>query len=166
MSTTVVGIVWGISGFVVASFFEYWGHRFMHKAWLVGQIHRNHHRTGVGQGVLLEYWDYFKWGILFMLLPLLISWRAGIGWFLGANLFTLFSAFAHQLQHDNPQKCFWMRMPIHYVHHRFQMWHDNFGVAVDWWDRIFCTYKPVEITKWREGLDPALAHRSIFQIRW
>jgi len=27
------------------------------------------------------------------------------------------------------------------VHHRDQMWHHNFGLAVDWWDRVFGTYR-------------------------
>jgi sterol desaturase/sphingolipid hydroxylase (fatty acid hydroxylase superfamily) len=30
---------------------------------------------------------------------------------------------------------------VHYVHHRDQMWHHNFGLAVDWWDHVFRTYR-------------------------
>jgi len=37
-----------------------------------------------------------------------------------------------------------MKMPVHYVHHKYGMWHHNFGLAVDWWDHVFGTYKPVE----------------------
>ena len=44
-------------------------------------------------------------------------------------------------------------MPTHYVHHKFNMWHYNFGMALDIWDRVFRTYKPVP--QWREGIDPA-----------
>ena len=34
-------------------------------------------------------------------------------------------------------------MPTHYVHHAFNMWHYNFGMTFDIWDRVFGTYKPV-----------------------
>ncbi len=161
----VVAFLWCAGGFLFASFCEYWGHRSMHKNFL-GATHRNHHATGVGQGVLREYLDYIKWGILLMWPPFFISWAAGVGWVIGTNLFAFFSAFAHQLQHDNPAGCFWMSMPIHHVHHRFNMWHYNFGMAVPWWDYVFRTYKPVEEAKWREGLDPALAKQSVLKIRW
>ena len=30
-------------------------------------------------------------------------------------------------------------MPTHYVHHKFNMWHYNFGIALDIWDRVFRT---------------------------
>jgi sterol desaturase/sphingolipid hydroxylase (fatty acid hydroxylase superfamily) len=44
------------------------------------------------------------------------------------------------------------------------MWHYNFGLALDIWDRVFRTYKPVP---WREGLSPELAaRRSLVRIRW
>ena len=159
------GLAWGVGGFVFASFCEYWGHRLMHKDFALGETHRNHHATGIGQGVRLEFIDYVKFfGPLLMWEPFLISLPAGIGWVTGALLFCLFSAFAHQLQHDNPMKCFWMPMPIHYVHHHCKMWHHNFGMAVDWWDRVFRTYKYND--QWREGLEPALAKKSIFQIKW
>ncbi len=42
----------------------------------------------------------------------------------------------------------------------------NFGMALDVWDRVFRTYKPVEESKWREGLDPELAKKSLLEIRW
>ncbi|HZZ73605.1 MAG TPA: sterol desaturase family protein [Pirellulales bacterium] len=158
------GIAWGIGGFVFASFCEYWGHRLMHKNIMLGATHRNHHATGIGQGVALEYFDYLKFAVLLMWEPFLISLPAGIGWLVGANLFALFSAFAHQLQHDNPTKCFWMPMPIHYVHHHHKMWHYNFGMAVDWWDRVFGTYQFKD--DWNRDLEPALSQKSIFQIRW
>jgi hypothetical protein len=54
--------------------------------------------------------------------PFLLSLPAGVGWLIGANAFALFSA-PHQLQHVNPDKVFWMPMPIHYVHHSLNQWH-------------------------------------------
>ena len=165
-SNVLTGLWFFLGGLVFGSFIEYWGHRLMHGWRLIGKVHRNHHATGVGQGVLLEYWEYIKPLFPLMFPMFLVSVPAGIGWFVGTNVFAFFSAFSHQLQHDNPQKCFWMPMPNHYVHHKMNMWHYNFGMALDVWDRVFRTYKPVEEAKWREGLDPELAKKSIFDIRW
>ena len=157
-------LAWGVGGFVFASFCEYWVHRFMHMNWMLGKVHREHHASGVGQGVALEYVDYLKGSAILMWEPFLYSVPAGCGWLVGANLFALFSAFAHQLQHDNPTKCFWMPMPIHHIHHKYKMWHYNFGMAVDWWDRVFGTYQYHD--NWQEGLAPELAKKNIFQIKW
>ena len=122
--------------------------------------------TGVGQGVIWEYWDYIKWGVLLMWPPFLISWAAGIGWVIGTNAVrVLFGLLRHQLQHDNPARCFWMSMPIHHVHHRFNMWHYNFGMAVPWWDYVFRTYKPVEEAKWRKASTRAKPTEPL-KIRW
>ena len=123
-------------------------------------------RPASGQGVLMEYWDYIKPLFPLMFPMFLVSLPAGIGWFIGTNVFAFFSAYSHQLQHDNPLKCFWMTMPNHYVHHKLNMWHHNFGMALDIWDRVFRTYKPVEAAKWRDGLDPEMAKRSFLDVRW
>jgi sterol desaturase/sphingolipid hydroxylase (fatty acid hydroxylase superfamily) len=160
-----VGAAWFAIGFVFASLAEYWGHRVLHMFHRIGKTHREHHARGTGQGVLLEYWDYFKGTWWMMWPPFLISVPAGIGWLLGANGFAFFSAFAHQLQHENPKKCFWMRRPVHYIHHANNQWHHNFGMAFDIWDRVFGTYKP---TEWVDSLEPELAQndRHIWQINW
>ena len=120
---------------------------------------------GTAQGVLLEFWDYFKFSWLLMWPPFLISLPAGTGWVIGANAFIGFSAFAHQLQHEAPEKCFWMQMPVHYVHHAHHQWHHNFGMALDFWDRVFGTYQP---TEWEQH-ETAPASRSVrhfWQINW
>ena len=54
-------------------------------------------------------------------------------------------------------------MPTHYVHHKFNMWHYNFGLALDVWDRVFRTYKPVE---WRESVETSPTKRSLLNVRW
>lgn len=162
-----VGAAWTVGGFVFASLMEYWGHRFMHVVtWGPGKTHREHHARGSAQGVLLEFWDYFKYGWLLMWPPFVfVSMAAGIGWVIGANLFILFSAFGHQLQHENPKKCFWMPMPVHYVHHAHHQWHHNFGMALDIWDRVFGTYKPLE---WQDHLEPehVASTRHAWQVNW
>jgi sterol desaturase/sphingolipid hydroxylase (fatty acid hydroxylase superfamily) len=132
-----------VAGFVFASLVEYFVHRLMHAGVINGQRHAEHHRDGWGQGFWPEFADYVlpAWPVL---LP---SWffgaAVGAGWTLGAISFGAFSAYAHQLQHESPAACRWMPMPVHYVHHRDHMWHHNFGMALDWWDRVFGTYREV-----------------------
>lgn len=154
-----------VAGFLFGSFVEYWGHRLMHQPRApFARKHREHHAANTGQGVVKEFWDYFRpTGVL--LLPMfLVSLEAGIGWAVGTFTYMWFSAFGHQLQHENPTKCFWMRMPVHFVHHSYHMWRHNFGLAVDWWDHVFRTYKPVE--GWEDKVDPALRDRPLWKVKW
>jgi len=159
----MVAIAWFFGAFVFSSFVEYWIHRLMHFSPKVGERHRDHHRRNEGQGVLWEFRDYVKGSAIAMALPFLISVEAGSGWLAGAIAFAAFSAYAHQLQHENPTKCFWMKMPVHYVHHKYGMWHHNFGLAVDWWDHIFRTYKPVE---WLTETELNQPERGYLELRW
>ncbi|PZV13795.1 MAG: fatty acid hydroxylase [Leptolyngbya sp.] len=149
--------------FVLASLVEYWVHRLMHKPLRLGERHRDHHRRNEAQGVVWEFLDYVK-GTIILLVPMFfISLPAGIGWSLGALTYAAFSSYAHQLQHENPTKCFWMKMPVHYVHHKYNMWHHNFGLGVDWWDHIFGTYKAVE---WLTEDEQTYAERSYLELKW
>jgi sterol desaturase/sphingolipid hydroxylase (fatty acid hydroxylase superfamily) len=149
--------------FVLASLVEYWVHRLMHKPLPLGERHRDHHRRNEGQGVLWEFLDYIK-GTIILLVPMFfISLPAGIGWSLGAVVYAAFSSYAHQLQHDNPTKCFWMKMPVHYVHHKYNMWHHNFGLGVDWWDHVFGTYK---VEEWLTDEEQIYAERSSLHLKW
>ncbi len=156
---------WFVSAFVLASLVEYWVHRLMHGVpkLKISEKHRNHHRDGTGQGVLWEFLDYVKGTVLVMCLMFLVSPLAGAGWLLGALAFAAFSSYAHQLQHDNPTKCFWMKMPVHYVHHKYGMWHHNFGLAVDWWDHIFGTYQAVD---WLTEEEQSQPERNHLTLRW
>ena len=159
----VIAIAWFVGAFIFSSFAEYWLHRLMHHSHRFGEGHRDHHRRNEGQGVVLEFLDYVKGTVIAMLLPFLISPVAGWGWLLGALVYASFSAYAHQLQHENPAKCFWMPMPVHYVHHKYNMWHHNFGLGVDWWDRVFGTYKLVD---WCGEAEMASRDRGYWQLRW
>lgn len=159
----MVAVLFFVAAFVFASFVEYWMHRLMHASPRVGQRHRDHHRRNEGQGVLWEFFDYVKGSAIAMLIPFLFSVAAGLGWVAGALVYAAFSAYAHQLQHENPTRCFWMKMPVHYVHHKYNMWHHNFGLGVDWWDHVFGTYKPVE---WITEEEKAQANRGYLQLRW
>ncbi len=158
-----IAIAVGLVAFIFSSFVEYWVHRFMHKWAKFGERHRDHHRRNEGQGVIWEFRDYVKGSFIAMLAPFLISVEVGTGWFVGALVYAAFSAYAHQLQHENPKKCFWMSMPVHYAHHKYQMWEHNFGLAVDWWDYVFGTYKKVDCFAEEEHNQP---QGSYLQLRW
>jgi sterol desaturase/sphingolipid hydroxylase (fatty acid hydroxylase superfamily) len=159
----MVAVAFFVGAFVFASFVEYWMHRLMHVSAKVGARHLDHHKRNEGQGVVWEFRDYVRGSAIAMFIPFLFSVEAGIGWVLGALVFAAFSAYAHQLQHENPTKCFWMKMPVHYVHHKYGMWHHNFGLAVDWWDHIFRTYKPVD---WLTETELQQPQRGYLELRW
>lgn len=159
----MIVVAFFVGAFVFASFVEYWMHRLMHASPKVGARHLDHHKRNEGQGVLWEFRDYVLGSAIAMFIPFLFSMQAGIGWVLGALVFAAFSAYAHQLQHENPTKCFWMKMPVHYVHHKYGMWHHNFGLAVDWWDHIFRTYKPVN---WLTETELQQSKRGYLELRW
>lgn len=154
-----------ITAFVLASLAEYWVHRLMHspRQTKIGERHLDHHRRNDAQGVFWEFLDYVKGTVIAMCLMFFVSLEAGLAWFSGAIVYAAFSAYAHQLQHENPTKCFWMKMPVHYVHHKYGMWHHNFGLAVDWWDHAFGTYKLMDwLTEEELNQEP----KSLLQLRW
>jgi sterol desaturase/sphingolipid hydroxylase (fatty acid hydroxylase superfamily) len=124
--------------------------------------HYTHHQHNQGAGFISEFKDYCK-VVPILCLAFLISASVGISVLLAGVVYAAFSAYAHQLQHDNPTKCFWMKMPVHYIHHKHNQWHHNFGIAVDWWDRLFGTYKPME---WPTELELARPERGPLQIKW
>ena len=100
----------------VGTFVEYWAHRIMH-AWLLKKKHAEHHRDGWGQGWLGEFFDYAVGTLIIMPVGFLYSVEAGIGFVAGALAYAAFAAYAHQLQHEKPELCFWMVRPVHYLHH-------------------------------------------------
>ena len=132
-----------LAALVASSFVEYAVHRLMHAGLVLHARHVAHHKDGWGQGFWPELRDYLVPGLLLILPPWLLGAGIGLGWTLGCVLFATCMAYAHQLQHDNAIACRWMHIPVHYVHHRDQMWHHNFGMTLDWWDRLFGTYKVV-----------------------
>jgi sterol desaturase/sphingolipid hydroxylase (fatty acid hydroxylase superfamily) len=159
----MIMIAWFIAAFITGSFVEYWVHRLMHASSRFGKRHTDHHRRGEGQGVGREFLDYVKGSIVAMGLPFLLSWQIGLAWLLGALIYAAFSAYAHQLQHENPTRCFWMKMPVHYIHHKYGMWHHNFGLGVDWWDHVFRTY---EAKEWLSETELQQPERGYFALRW
>jgi sterol desaturase/sphingolipid hydroxylase (fatty acid hydroxylase superfamily) len=165
-------LIWFAIAFLFASLVEYWMHRLMHisskhklkqKFPKIGVVHTEHHIRNTGQGVLGEFRDYVKGGLLVLFVMFLYSPVAGISWLVGLLSYAVFAAYAHQLQHDNPTKCFWMKMPVHYVHHKYNQWHHNFGIGVDWWDHLFGTYKEME---WLTEKELEEIDRGYLDIKW
>ena len=153
-----------LSAFLIALFVgtlvEYWGHRAMH-TFLMRSKHAVHHKDGFGQGWLWEFFDYF-WGTTFVLwIGFLYSVEAGIGFAAGGTFYAAMAAYSHQLQHEMPELCFWMPQPSHRTHHEQHMWHHNFGISLDFWDRVFGTYKKVD---WKPENKYPL--RKYFLIKW
>lgn len=146
-----------IAAFLVGSFAEYVVHRMSHFGWVIVDIHANHHLTNISQGVWREFRGYWLPAVPFMGAGFLVSIWAGIGGVVGATVFALVAAYAHQLSHEAPDLIFWQRVPVHYVHHRYGQSEVNFGIAVDWWDRLFGTFAvPVR----------AAPHRRLREIGW
>jgi sterol desaturase/sphingolipid hydroxylase (fatty acid hydroxylase superfamily) len=137
----------GLVAFVIAlllgTFVEYWGHRAMHR-WLLRRRHARHHKEGTGQGWLGEFFDYGTGAVPLMLLGFLWSVPFGVGLTLGGVTYAALAAYSHQLQHERPELCFWLRSPVHFLHHDRHMWHHNFGISLDFWDHVFGTYKKVD----------------------
>jgi sterol desaturase/sphingolipid hydroxylase (fatty acid hydroxylase superfamily) len=155
--------LWFSLAFIVASFIEYWMHRLMHYLPRICKVHTEHHRRNEGQGVLGEFLDYLKGGFVVLFIMFLHSWEVGLSWLFGAIAYAAFAAYAHQLQHENPTACFWMKMPVHYVHHEHKQWHHNFGLGLDWWDRLFGTYKPVD---WLTEKEKGWPQKSPLALKW
>ena len=161
----ILTITYFILAFIVSSFLEYWIHRLMHiSPWVGNKLtpHYSHHRNNQGVGVIWEFRNYCIVAI-FLCPTFLISWSVGIKVIFGSLVYAAFSAYAHQLQHDNPTKCFWMKMPVHYIHHKHNQWNHNFGLALDWWDYVFDTYKVAEWPTEEELNQPELGR---FEIKW
>ncbi len=149
---------------VVGSLGEYVVHRLMHARLVLGRKHLEHHREGTGQGWWGEFLDYFLPTIPFLWLGFLYSITAGIGWMLGVFTYTCIAAYAHQVQHENPDLVFWLKKPVHHLHHTGKMWHNNFGITLSLWDKVFGTYKDID---WEPGQDRSQYHLlHYFRIRW
>jgi sterol desaturase/sphingolipid hydroxylase (fatty acid hydroxylase superfamily) len=146
--------------FVTGSLVEYWGHRAMH-VWLKRERHIQHHQSGMGQGLRRELLGY-AFGVWPMfLIGFVHSLAAGAGFAAGALVYCGFAAYAHELQHAHPECCFWLGAPVHHIHHSGKMWHHNFGITFDVWDRVFGTYRR---TDWQPTVERSW--RNLFHVEW
>jgi sterol desaturase/sphingolipid hydroxylase (fatty acid hydroxylase superfamily) len=139
------------ASFVVGTFVEYFVHRAMHWGLLHGEGHRWHHESNEARTYLKDFLDYGTGAVLLCWPGFLVSLPAGLGWMLGALAYTACASYAHQVQHANADLVFWMPRPVHRLHHNLDMREHNFGILVDWWDRLFGTYRPIE---WPRAMPP------------
>lgn len=159
----MVVVFYFVAALIFGSLIEYWVHRWMHKLHMVGKAHHKHHHSNTGQGVIWEFLQYAGGVSIFMCPIFLISIQAGLIWSMGILVYAAFSAYSHQLQHENPSLCFWTK--THYVHHKYNMEQHNFGLAMDVWDRVFGTYKPYKLV---ESLEEELLQleKGYLDIKW
>jgi sterol desaturase/sphingolipid hydroxylase (fatty acid hydroxylase superfamily) len=146
-----------LAAVVVGSLVEYWGHRLMH-AGLMRETHIGHHQDGTGQGCWPEFVGYLRGSAVILPTGFLHSMRAGLGFAVGSILYAACAAYAHQLQHERPADCFWLRRPVHFLHHSEGMWAHNFGITTPLWDWVFGTLRAVDYVRpprgpWRDLLD-------------
>ncbi len=129
---------------LLGSLFEYVVHRLMHWGILHPHGHRWHHDSNETRNYLRDLFDYGIPAGLLCWPGFLVSIGSGFGWMLGAVLYAALAAYSHQLQHANADLVFWMPRPVHRLHHAHDMTGHNYGILVDWWDRVFGTYRPIE----------------------
>lgn len=166
--TIVLAAALFFCGLVLSSLAEYWTHRMMHRAGLLAAAHRRHHLHASVGGVLYELCEHAKHGGPVAAAPgAIVAWTVGLvpaaAFLAGGLAWAAWAAYAHQLQHEDPGSCFWLRMPIHAVHHHHDMRHANYGVGTDVWDRIFGTYVSAA---WRSASESGPPRRGPLGIRW
>ena len=153
--------------FFLGTLVEYIVHRLMHARIFLYKIHAEHHQVAQGQGWFFEFRDYFLPSLPILIIGgglfyYFLSPTSGITFAIGCFLYASAAAYAHQVQHENPDLCFWLPRPVHHLHHNGRMWHHNFGILVDFWDRVFGTYKPVEYERSQKRYPLS----SYFKIKW
>jgi len=157
-----VGLLAGLLAALQGSLLEYWIHRSLHRRGWARRQHGEHHMLGKGQGWAGEFRAYLLPALPFCLLSFLPSLAIGVGYSAGATLYLAFAAYAHQVQHERPELVFWMKAPVHHLHHRHHMTRYNYGIGVDIWDRWFGT---LQLRGWNPK--PGPSHWSDWlRIQW
>jgi sterol desaturase/sphingolipid hydroxylase (fatty acid hydroxylase superfamily) len=170
VDTYVIGGLAFLVAFLFGTFVEYAVHRLMHRGKMLGKKHAEHHQDGWGQGWAGEFWDYIVGTIPVVVVVGLVAYFAfgslpwAIGFAAGGVSYAVLAAYAHQLQHERPELVFWMKRPVHHLHHKHHMWKHNFGILVDFWDRICGTYRAEPWAPPRRPFQHSLL--SFFRIKW
>lgn len=158
-----------LTAIVTASFVEWFVHLLMHRRILLGKVHYRHHAAGMADGMIWEFLYYLPAAIIGSAISAAIGWYFNLPWLAagfctGAFAYAFFAGYAHQIQHERPELVFWMHPPVHTVHHQNEMYRRNFGIGVDWWDKLLGTYERVD---WQPN--PARKRTSLrdfVQIQW
>jgi sterol desaturase/sphingolipid hydroxylase (fatty acid hydroxylase superfamily) len=151
LASAIEFVVAAAGALLVGTLAEYFVHRLMHWGILYSEGHRRHHENNEARNYLRDFVDYGSGAALLCWPGFLVSLAAGSGWFLGALAYAVLASYSHQLQHANADLVFWMRRPVHRTHHNHDMKGHNFGILVDWWDRLFGTYQPIEWPRTQPG---------------
>jgi sterol desaturase/sphingolipid hydroxylase (fatty acid hydroxylase superfamily) len=159
----MVGLLFFGLALFLGTLIEYVAHRLMHAGYLFPCQHLNHHKKRGARGWFWEFGEYFLYMLPFMCLGFLHSVEAGIGLFAGGFLYVVLVSYSHQLQHDHPERAFWLKRPVHYLHHRHDRGAYDFGILVDFWDRALGTYKAYD---WKPPADYRFSLRKLFDIKW
>jgi sterol desaturase/sphingolipid hydroxylase (fatty acid hydroxylase superfamily) len=170
MTENILAYLGGFTYAIIsASFVEWLVHLLMHRRIILGSVHYRHHAQETSDGWFWEF-VYYAAGAIpaaigFVLggLDLGLPWL-GAGLATGSVLYAIFAAYAHQVQHERPELVFWMKVPVHAVHHQYEMYRANFGIGVDIWDKLFGTYVKKEWVP-----NPTRVRTSFmdfFRIRW
>jgi sterol desaturase/sphingolipid hydroxylase (fatty acid hydroxylase superfamily) len=164
----IIGVIFG---FVLGTFGEYWVHRAMHRGLILARNHGEHHREGFGRGALSEFRDYSLATVIAAIVGLPIDYYFfsslgfAIGLVSGLLIHAIFAAWCHQAQHEDPRLVPWLsKTPVHFVHHKLSQSRYNFGISVDWWDRLFKTYRPEP--NWRSLINSDVPPRQWWQLDW
>lgn len=157
----IEAILAAICALLLGTLGEYLVHRAMHWGILYPEGHRRHHESHEARTFLRDVLDYGTGVAIFCWIGFLVSIPTGIGLAAGGFVYVLLASYAHQLQHARPALVFWMRRPVHGLHHAYDMTEHDFGILVDWWDRLFGTYRAVEWRPIRKG-----RHFSYASIPW
>lgn len=159
----MIAVAFFTLAFVLGTVVEYVVHRLMHAGYLFPCQHRKHHVTRGARGWFWEFGEYILWLTPLLCLGFLWSVEAGLGLYLGGFVYSLLVAYSHQLQHEHPERTFWLRYPVHYLHHRHDKGSYNFGVLVDVWDRVLGTHRPHD---WKPPAGYRFTWRGLVDIKW
>ena len=157
--------VWGIviAGILSMDFFGGWlVHWVEHSSPLFWRIHIVHHadnNVDVSSGLrhhpleALNRWIFFAGGVFLMGLPIYAV-------MIGQTFMSIFTMFTHaniRLPHavDKAIIYFFISPNMHKVHHHWKQPYtdSNYGTALSIWDRLFGTYRELDPSQIRYGLD-------------
>ena len=153
-----------LAALVFGRFAECSVHRLMHAGLFRLRTHVDHHRQNEGQVWFREFLDDLFPSLPVLPLGFMYSLCAGVGFAVGGVCYAAIAAYAHQIQHENPELVFWMRIPIHHTHHDHKMWRYNFRITLPFWDHVFRTYRKVEWKPNKRPFEYSLSH--FFRIQW
>lgn len=108
------------------------------------RIHAEHHRSNTPDTLWGDYKDFLLGALPIFWLGFLYHWKIGLVFAAFSLSFPFVVALVSNWSHYHPQRIFWMKEPIHAVHHRLDLpgaSQVNFGITTTLWDRLFGTFK-------------------------